>query len=227
MDGIHDLGGMDGFGHIEEDENNAPFQAYWEGRIFAIAEILSSNHTIPNSDAFRHAIERMDPVEYLTGGYYGRWLAGISILLNEHDIVPHSETQQLLSRLYEIAPTVRNSTSEAVWSGINDTPADATDCRRALPHPPKFSLGDRVCTTNKISSCHTRLPRYARAKQGNIHKYHGGWVYPDSNAHGLGENPQHLYTVSFTGDQLWGDDADPGIVIYLDLYEPYLKKVKP
>ncbi|MFV2089811.1 MAG: SH3-like domain-containing protein, partial [Pseudomonadales bacterium] len=51
----------------------------------------------------------------------------------------------------------------------------------------------------------------------------GGWVLPDTNAHGAGENPQHLYCVQFSGETLWGSEAEPGQSVHLDLFETYLE----
>ena len=70
---------------------------------------------------------------------------------------------------------------------------------------------------------HTRLAAYARSKRGTIVHRHAAMVYPDDHAHGRGENPQYLYTVRFDGSELWGDAAEPGTVVLLDLFEPYLE----
>lgn len=83
-------------------------------------------------------------------------------------------------------------------------------------------MGDAVVTRNIHPVGHTRLPRYARGKPGTIHRAHGAQTFPDTNAHGLGEQPQPLYNVRFAGRELWGDAAEPGLVIYLDLWDSYL-----
>ena len=70
---------------------------------------------------------------------------------------------------------------------------------------------------------HTRLPRYVRGHSGTVERVNGCHVFPDSNAHGLGENPQWLYTVVFDGRELWGDDADPNLKVSIDAFEPYLE----
>ena len=89
----------------------------------------------------------------------------------------------------------------------------------------KFSVGDAVITDTTIKPGHTRLPAYARGKQGVIVCCHDGWVYPDTNAHGLGENPQNLYTVEFDGKTLWGENSE-AMTLCLDLFEPYLHPVE-
>ena len=56
-----------------------------------------------------------------------------------------------------------------------------------------------------------------------IQRIQGSHVFPDSFAHGHGENPQWLYTVTFSGRELWGDDSDPTLVVSIDAFEPYLE----
>jgi nitrile hydratase len=88
---------------------------------------------------------------------------------------------------------------------------------------PRFLAGDPVRTRATGKPGHTRLPGYARGKRGVVVVGHGGWVFPDSNAHGRGEQPQHLYTVAFSGEVLWGESAEPGTRVMLDLFESYLE----
>ena len=59
----------------------------------------------------------------------------------------------------------------------------------------RFKVGQRVRARNIHPTGHTRLPRFARGKLGTIHLDHGVYVFPDTNAHSLGEKPQHLYSV--------------------------------
>jgi nitrile hydratase len=69
---------------------------------------------------------------------------------------------------------------------------------------------------------HTRLPRYTRGKTGTVIRDLGVFVFPDTNAHFKGENPQHLYSVRFTARELWGAAASPKDSIYIDMWEDYL-----
>ena len=71
---------------------------------------------------------------------------------------------------------------------------------------------------------HTRLPRYARGRAGIVEADRGGYVFPDASAEGSGEAPQRLYTVVFSGRELWGEDADPTLSVSLDLWESYLER---
>ena len=71
---------------------------------------------------------------------------------------------------------------------------------------------------------HTRLPRYARGKKGVIESVRGVFVFPDTNAHGGGEQPQWVYTVLFEARELWGDEADATHSVSLDAWESYLER---
>jgi nitrile hydratase len=193
MDGIHDLGGMHGFGPVEIEPHEPLFHAPWEGRVFALSgvAIAAAGH---NVDKFRHAIERIDPVTYLTAGYYGRWLRAIETLLSDAGEIGRPAGQ-----------------------------VGRRSVRRDAPRAPRFRAGDPVRARNLHPPGHTRLPRYARGKRGRIEAVYDAYVFPDTNAHDRGEDPQHVYCVAFAGEELWGADAEPGTVVHLDLFEPYLE----
>lgn len=222
MDGIHDLGGKHGFGEVEREADEPAFHERWEASVFAMTRAAAAAGAWNNTDRFRHSIERIDPVAYLSHGYYGRWLGGIETLLVEAGIVSTADvTRRALER--------GASPSDLVASRPSSTPdpmaaAGAGTIRQVSP-PPRFREDDVVVTSTRVRSGHTRLPAYARGKIGRIHAVHGGWVYPDTNAHGEGEQPQYLYTVAFTGDELWGEGADPYLTVHVDLFEPYLSRI--
>ncbi len=196
MDGIHDMGGMHGFGAIDHDPRPFRFSAEWEGKTFALVSLMMGAG-LCNVDRFRHAIERVPVVDYLANGYYGRWLAGLEILLDEANISPTAEPRQL-------------------------TPPTERSVRREVDQTPRFATGDLVRTHNRQPSGHTRLPRYARDQVGTILQVHPAYVFPDTNAHDQGENPQYVYSIGFDGKQLWGPDAEEGVTVSLDLFESYL-----
>jgi len=97
---------------------------------------------------------------------------------------------------------------------------------REAPRPARFKVGDQVRAKNMHPVTHTRLPRYVRGHTGTITRAHGCHVFPDSNAHGHGEDPQWLYTVSFQGRELWGAAADPTVRVSVDAFEPYLEPAR-
>src|SRR5262245_29686293 len=92
MDGIHDLGGMDGFGPVEVERNEPVFHAPWEGRVFGMLFAVSAAGRM-RTDGYRHAVERMDPAHYLRATYYERMMTGIASLLAEAGLVTRAELE--------------------------------------------------------------------------------------------------------------------------------------
>ena len=217
MNGVHDIGGMHGFGPIQRDD--AIFHAEWEKRQCALS-ILALRLRLFNGDEDRHSLERMDPAAYLRAGYFERWQAGLEMLLIEKGVVTHEEVAALVEQ-YERgpgAPVPRPGGSPPV-ARMTASPAGS-----ASPPVPCFTVGDHVVTRNIHPTGHTRLPRYARAKRGMIDRVYGVDTFPDTNAHGLGPQPQPVYGVRFEATELWGSSADGRGAIHLDLWESYLEK---
>ena len=224
MDGIHDLGGKHGFGEIVREANKPAFRERWEAVVFALSGALGTAGVMRNVDQFRHAVERIDPVAYLDHGYYGRWLGGIENLLVEAGLLTQREIDDRIRRAIGADGDVgRVAAQPSATPDRIDYAPEGGEGQRPLESAPQFAVGDAVITEGAPSSGHTRLPAYARGKRGEVAAWHGGWVLPDANAHGLGERPAHLYTVRFPGSELWGADAEPGTAVSLDLFEPYLK----
>jgi nitrile hydratase len=215
MNGVHDMGGMHGFGPIVREVNEPLFHAPWETRVFGITELSDDFFNI---DAFRHGIERMEPAHYLRAPYYERWLATVELNLIEGGFLTGEEldarTELLRERPEGALP--RDVAIAIVPEAPEQRPASSLPVSR-------FAMGDAVVTRNVHRTGHTRLPRYARGKRGVIQRLHGAQTFPDSNAHGLGENPQPLYSVCFDARELWGDSAEPCQTVSLDLWESYLE----
>ncbi len=221
MDGIHDLGGKQGFGRVLREDNEPVFHDRWEAKVFALVRATGSAGALMNTDQFRHAIERIDPVGYLSHGYYGRWLGGVENLLVEAGVLSQKE---IATRALELGadPTWPVAARPVAQPDVVGYESEASDSIRPLDTKPVFRVGDLVQARGVSTTGHTRLPAYIRGRKGSITAWHNGWVLPDSNAHGRGENPEHLYTVAFTGLELWGEDSEPGLVVHIDLFESYL-----
>ena len=221
MNGIHDLGGRHGFGAVVVEADEPAFHERWEAAVFAMMFACGRCGASGNSDRFRHAIERIDPAAYLEDTYYGRWLGGIETLLVEAGFVDREElSERARARGAAIDARIASrpaATPDAVPLG------DEGSCLRTPDAAPAFAVGDAIRTRLATSGGHTRLPDYARGRPGHIVAHRGGWVFPDTNAHGLGEAPTHLYTVAFRGEDLWGADGEADLVVNLDLFEPYLE----
>lgn len=222
MNGVHDLGGMHGFGRVEREENEPVFHSDWERRVYAISRAMGYAG-ISNIDEGRHAIERMDPADYLASSYYERWLDGRSRLLLEKGVIT---ARELEDRQAYFAEHPDASAPAAVKESPPPTPAEqmvtGAGYVREPTGSPRFAPGERVVTRVMQPKGHTRLPRYARGKRGVIEHHHGTHVFPDTHAHGLGEQPQPLYSVRFEATELWGEAAEPNQTVNLDLWERYL-----
>ena len=221
MDGIHDLGGRAGFGPVEPEADEPAFHERWEARVFALMAAAGAAGAYRNADQFRHAIERIRPESYLCDGYYGRWLAGLETLLREAGMLDEHELRSRIAELGGDPSRPGGARPAAEPDRVPYPPAEAGN-RRSVSRAPAFAIGTRVRTASFGVPGHTRLPAYARGRSGTVAAWHGAWVFPDSNAHGHGERPQHLYTVVFEGADLWGEAAESGTAVSLDLFEPYL-----
>ena len=227
MDGVHDLGGMHGFGRVEPEANEPVFHEAWEAVVYAIMR-ASLGTGLYNLDEFRHGVERMDPAHYLRSGYYEHWLDGIARVLTEKGVIAADELEK---RTEFFAARPDAPAAAAVRGAPPAAPQPlqwyAPASERPATRPPRFAPGDAVITRNIHPTGHTRLPRYARGKRGVIHRQHGTHVFPDSHAHGGGEQPQPLYSVRFDARELWGPSAEPNQHVYIDLWEPYLEPGAP
>jgi nitrile hydratase len=214
---------MHGFGPVEREADEPVFHAPWEAVVFAIRRSRAIGR-IFNIDEFRHGIERMDPARYLGSSYYERWLDSITRVLIEKGVVTREEldarASSLRARPEAPATGPRPVAASGPESPVSFVPASPTRTSSATP---RYAPGDRVVTRSSHPPGHTRLPRYARGKPGVIHRLHGIHVFPDTNAHGLGEQPQPLYSVRFDARTLWGESAEPNQQVHLDLWESYLR----
>lgn len=216
MNGAQDLGGQMGFGPIELEENEPNFHADWEERAFAVTLAMGATGSW-TLDASRFARETLSPADYLSSSYYKIWTMGLEKLVVENGLVTQEELKQGHA-LSPAAPVKRVMKAEDV-AGIlaKGGPVD-----RPEQQPTKFGVGDKIRTKRMHPEHHTRLPRYARDTIGEIEAIHGVHVFPDTNAHGKGEQPTWLYGVVFKGTDIWGPDSDPKLKLRIDLWEPYL-----
>jgi nitrile hydratase beta subunit len=216
MNGAQDMGGMHGFGPVVPEPNEPVFHAEWERRAFALTLAMA----MPggwNIDQSRFARENRNPGEYLAMSYYQIWFAALESMLKERGLVAEDEIEAGRS-LRPPKPVKRVLSPDDVLKvlhrgGPTERPTDTK---------PAFKAGDKVRAKTINPPTHTRLPRYVRGRVGTIERVIGFHVFPDSNAIGAGENPQWLYTVAFSGRELWGADADPTLQVSVDAWEPYL-----
>jgi len=218
MNGVHDMGGRPGFGPVVREENEPVFHAKWERRAFALTLAMGAWRRW-NLDVARAWRERMPPADYLRASYYERWLWALERLLVEKGFVMLAELDRRPDR-----PTVAGVIQPGALRAV-DVPRmlrNRRAARREDPAPARFTPGDRVVARNLHPVGHTRLPRYVRGHQGVVDRAHGVFVFPDTYALGLGEKPQHVYSVRFAARELWGPDASPRDSVYVDLWDDYL-----
>jgi nitrile hydratase subunit beta len=221
MNGIHDMGGMHGFGRVEREKDEPVFHAVWEARVLGLSRACSARHLF-NIDESRHAIERMAPADYLASSYYERWLDRNVRLLVEKGVITPAELEHRMAQLAQASDPAPPHSDPKLCARMLEMLTERTPYRQPGPLP-CFSLGEGVLTRHDAPPGHTRLPRYARGKRGVVAEARGPWVFADTNAHGLGEAPQHLYSVRFDGGELWGASAEPRAAVYIDLWESYLE----
>jgi nitrile hydratase subunit beta len=217
MNGVHDMGGMHGMGPIAPEANEPVFHEPWEGRVFALNRATAALGKW-SIDASRHARERIPPADYLRMTYYEKWLAGLVILLEETGVATRAELES-----GQAAPGSSKATPPLTADRVAPIVAERGWFERPVNVPPRFAVGQHVRARKINPTGHTRLPRYVRGAVGVVDRIHGAHVFPDSNAHFKGENPQHLYSVRFSARELWGERAAERDAVYIDLWEEYLE----
>jgi nitrile hydratase beta subunit len=220
MNGVHDMGGMQGMGPVVHEKDEPVFHEAWEGRIYALTRLVRAGGGRWNIDAGRFEIERLPAAEYLRMSYYEKWAARLPIQVVKMGIVTQAEIDSGTP-----APGSAKATPQVTAARVPAMVATRVSTKRDVGVKATFKRGQRVRARNMHPTGHTRLPRYARGKLGTVVEDRGVFVFPDTNAEFLGEKPQHLYSVRFTARELWGDRASTRDSVYLDLWDDYLERV--
>jgi nitrile hydratase beta subunit len=221
MNGVHDMGGMHGFGPVVAEPNEPVFHAEWERRAFALTLAMGAWRRW-NLDMARSAREQMPPAAYLAASYYEKWLWGLERLLVDKAFLTEAE----------LARGPAGTAGAGGAPGLQPGALRAPDVPRMLrnrraarlddPVAPRFEPGEGVVARNLHPVGHTRLPRYVRGRRGTIDRDHGVFIFPDTHAAGQGRKPQHVYSVRFAARELWGPEASPRDAVYVDLWDDYL-----
>jgi nitrile hydratase beta subunit len=206
VDGIHDLGGMSGFGAVEIEVDEPTFHEPWESVVFAL-NALGITTGAYNVDAYRHSIERMAPAHYLAASYYEKTLTGIASLLVENGIISLAELEDRAGGAFPLSRPA----------------AEVAPDGRAGDVEPRFGVGNRVLVRNLHPAGHTRVPRYVRGVIGEVLKVAPAFPFPDAAAHGLTERSEATYHVLFRAEDLWTDAAGSRESVVVDLWETYLE----
>lgn len=229
MNGMHDVGGTDGFGPIEREENEPVFHEPWEARMRAITTLVIKKCRIYNLDEGRHASERMHPVFYLGSSYYQTWLLRLEALLLEKGVLTEEEiadkrTQispvsytshlQPYRKVQPLMPSVQRREVLQVTRGTR---------QKNEPIQPKFAPGTVVRVKEMSPLGHTRVPRYIRGKVGVVEECHGNYFLPDVRVHEGIDVYQPVYQIRFNAQDIWGEDASPNDKLLIEMWEDYLE----
>lgn len=224
MNGIHDLGGMHGFGKVDPEHDEPIFHQPWEGRVFGLFLASMKLGLFQGPGGMRYALETMDPSDYLDQSYFERWHQVLEAELLERGIVGSDELRERIAALRgdpasalpaHEDPAARAEALDMIY-GVRSPDCEPTRAAR-------FAPGDRVRTRNVHPIGHTRMPRYVRDKMGTIERVWGFHLFQDALPEGTPRSPEPVYNVRFEGRALWGDDAEPGHCLYLDLWESHLE----
>ena len=208
---------MHGMGPIIEEKDEPVFHNEWEGRIFAMTRAMGAWRKW-NVDAVRHSNELIPPAEYLRVSYYERWMVGLVELIIQSGLTTRAEIESGVPVAGSVKAVPALTADRAAAFVAKGLPAS-----RNVNVAARFQVGQRVRARNMHPLAHTRLPRYARGKFGTIDRDHGVFVFPDTNAHFLGEKPQHVYSVCFAARELWGAQAGEKDSVYVDMWDDYLE----
>ena len=213
MNGVHDLGGMHGFGPVlaEPQDTEPVFHADWEKSVLAMFNVLMRLGRF-SLDRFRRMIETQPPLDYLRHTYYENWFASISRLAVDSELISPAELD---------AATTTTTTAPAGPAGPDDwqgswSPVFSSDA------VPRFAPGDRVRARNRNPEAHTREPRYVRGRVGTVVRHAGAEPLPELAAENVCA-PEHLYCVRFEASELWGPDTTSRDALYIELWETYLE----
>jgi nitrile hydratase len=205
MDGVHDLGGLDGFGPVDVEQDEPVFHDDWERRTFRLMFAVATT-----GGAFRHSIERMDPAHYLGSSYYEHWLTGLSTLVVESGAVSQAELDRMAGGRFPLSRPDR---------GVAPPGGDDVTL-------PRFQPGDAVRVRSWHPHGHTRAPRYVQGHRGVVIRFDGLHSVPDVEAHSDARVREPTYCVRFEAPELWGDAGRPGDAVHVDLWERYLEDAR-
>ena len=203
MDGMHDLGGRQGFGRVRYQRDARAFHEPWEVRANSLYA-FAVRKGLFNMDEYRHAIERMDPRHYLTAGYYERSLTGLATLCVEKGMVSREELEQRAGGAFPL--------------GAASAPG-----RPNAPARERFQPGDRVRVKLDFVPGHVRMPAYIRGKTGVVVHETPAYPFPDAHAHGVHADDEPTYDVRFASDELWPGAADKAL-IHVGVFQSYLER---
>jgi len=203
MDGMHDMGGRQGFGAVRYTRNAQAFHADWEVRANSLYA-FAVRRGIFNMDEYRHAIERMDARHYVAASYYERSLTSLATLLVEKGVIQREELERRANGAFPLS-------------------SPSAPGRGNSLHRERFQPGDRVRVKLDFVPGHIRLPAYVRGKIGTVVGESPAYPFPDAHAHGVPAEDEPTYDVRFHAEDLWPNGCDPALV-HVGVFQSYLER---
>jgi nitrile hydratase len=205
MDGMHDLGGRQGFGPVRYTQDARTFHSRWEVRVNSLYA-HAVRRGLFNMDEYRHAIERMDPRHYLTASYYERSLTSLATLCVEKGLVTRDELERRAQGAFPLSmPSAQGRSNAAARES--------------------FAIGDRVRVRMDSVPGHMRMPGYIRGKAGVVVGVSPAYPFPDAHAHGVPSEDEPTYDVRFRSEDLWPGSAEPALV-HVGVFQSYLERAR-
>ncbi|HTU87183.1 MAG TPA: nitrile hydratase subunit beta [Solirubrobacteraceae bacterium] len=220
MDGVHDMGGMHGFGSVLSPGGEHAYHERWEPRVFAI-QVLVGAEGLGAGPGGRQVREEMDAAHYLAASYYERWLYSAEQRLLRRGTIAPGDVESMMARLESGAPEPEHRDPAMAERIV----ADLRSVRpmQSVSEQARFESGQRVRVKRMHPGGHTRCPRYARGAVGLVEGIRGADRLPDRAVYGDAVVPEPVYSVAFGSQELWGESEEPGWTVLLDLWESYLE----
>ena len=223
MNGVHDMGGMHGFGPIDIEDNEPVFHEEWEGRVYGMVTGIREEHDVYGPYGSRHYIENIPPARYLASSYYERWMLALEAALVNKGLLTAEELDER-TRLFsdDAAPEATQRSDPALAERVRQRIYAPQPIEQQAASPPRFAVGDAVVVHNIHPVGHTRLPRYVRGKRGVIARIYGAQGFQDEPT--VADNsPQHVYSAVFEASELWGGHAESNQRLYIDMWESWME----
>ncbi len=214
MDGVHDLGGREGFGPVRDKDDDQPFHSEWETRAFGMTQSSAGGEGW-SIDWFRHCRELIPPVDYLTRPYFDQWITTVAAQMIDAGYLTLDEIKAGVST-FTAQPAYPPKTAEASRAFVKNPKSYAIQSDVS----PRYAAGDAVRCRLSGHPGHTRMPGYVRGHLGVVHAHHGAHIMPDASARGE-KRGEHLYTVRFSASELWPEAKASRDRVFVDLWESY------
>ena len=224
MNGVHDMGGMHGFGPIEIERDEPVFHDEWEGRVYGMVTGIREEHDVYGPYGSRHYIENIPPARYLASSYYEKWMLALEAALVSKGLLTAEELDDRTRQFSDDAEAeVQRRDDPALAERVRQRIYAPQPLEQQAAEAPRFAVGDTVVVRNIHPVGHTRLPRYVRGKSGVIARIYGAQGFQDEPT--IADNsPQHVYSVMFEASELWGGHAEPNQRLYIDMWERWMER---